>query len=306
MSVSAFNKLFKPPKTTAEWAATYCKTHGQPLPCHRCKELEAFHQKRVLTLDANRAENGLRATAAAMWADVVESAGIDAKTKCVHGHYLAHDYCDVCRLAPVDPDYNPDAYRAEITKALKTAKKSLTGDEGRKDLRDLNQVVDIEIWKASRKYGDQMNESLAYTIAKNQAGQYLTERIEQQTVESTDAAGDAIHIPRFESMDQKPMDEDGNEMTTTAEIAVVNAPAQGAEFSPVQIDQLQALVATWRGQKRLVGDAMLRPGFNVRNVPGVPKSTAARVRQAVLKEFKAFISKRTYKIVGTNGQLRDI
>jgi len=73
-----------------------------------------------------------------------------------------------------------------------------------------------------------------------------------------------------------------------------------ASTSRPAIEQLQVLVATWRGEKKLVGEAMLRPGFTVRNVPGDSKSSAARVRQVVLREFKSFIS-RTYKIVGTNG-----
>lgn len=313
-----FDKLFKPdppPKTTAEWAATFCSRHGKRLPCPRCAETEALHQDRVRTSRASHALN-IALDAVRAWSEVVTSAGIDPKTKCVHGHYLHEFYCDVCRLAPVDPDYDPDVYRIEIDKALAQAKKSLMRgatfinkkavlkadpyavielSEGQKDYEELLRIVDIEIWKASKKYGDQMNESLAYTIAKNQAGKYLTERIEEQTVESTDSEGNAIRIPRFESMDNKPLDEDGDEMTTTAEVAVVNSPAQGTEFTPIQIESLQTLVATWHGEKRLVGEAMLRPGFNVRSVPGVSKSSAARVRQVVLREFKSFISKGVTK-----------
>jgi hypothetical protein len=289
----AFDKLFKPdppPKTTAEWAATFCSRHGKRLPCPRCAEAERFHENSVRTSRANHALN-IALDAVRAWSEVAKSAGISPETKCIHGHYLYEFYCDVCRLAPVDPDYDPDVYRTEIRNALKQAKKSLTGEEGGKDLRDLQQIIDIEIWKASKKYNDGMNESLAYTIADNQAGKYLTQRIEKQTIESTDAAGNAIHIPRFESMDNKPLDEDGGEGITKAEVAVINAPAQGTEFSPIEIESLQMLVATWHGEKKLVGEAMLRPGFTVRSVPGVSKSSAARVRQVVLREFKSFISK---------------
>jgi len=52
----------------------------------------------------------------------------------------------------------------------------------------LQQIIDIEIWKATKNY-NQMNEQLAYTIAENQSGKYLTQRIAQQTVESTDLEG---------------------------------------------------------------------------------------------------------------------
>lgn len=247
------------------------------------------HARAFLNIREFRATR--RAEVQAAWGEVVKSAGIDPKTKCVHGHYLHEFYCEVCRLSPVDPDYNPDIYRIEIGKALKQAKKSLTGDEGKKDLKDLQQIVDIEIWKSTKKYGDQMNKSLAYTVANNQAGKYLTERIEEQTVETNDRDGNVFRIPRQISMDDKPLDEEGDEITTKAEIEVINSPAQGTEFPPVQVEQLQILVASWRGEKKLVGEAMLRPGFNVRNVPGVPKSNVARTRQVVLKEFKSFISK---------------
>jgi hypothetical protein len=251
-------------------------------------------------------------TIRAAWRAALQSAGVNPQVKCIHGHMYAEHYCDVCRLAPVDPYYNPDVYRTEINKALANAKRRLMNgaifidknavldanphatielSEGQKDYEELLRVVDIEIWKAAKKYGDGMNAALAYTIAENQSGKYLTQRIEEQTVESTDPEGNAIRIPRFDSMDNKPLDEDGDEQTTMAEVAVVNSPAQGTEYTPIQIEQLQTLVATWRGDKKLVGEAMLRPGFNVRSVPGVSKSTVARVRQVVLREFKALISK---------------
>jgi len=236
-------------------------------------------------------ELSIARAAAPTWGEVLKSAGISREAKCVHGHMYYEHYCDVCRLAPVDPNYNPDVYHAEISKAMKQANKSLTGEEGRKDFRDLRQIVDIEIWKTAKKYGEEMNEQLAFTVAKNQAGKYLAARIEEQTIESTSAEGTVIHIPRFQSMDDKPLDEEGNEMTTAAEIAVIDSPTQGTDFTPVQIEQLQVLVAGWRGEKKLVGLAMLRPNSNVRNVPGVSKSSAARVRQVVLKEFKSFILK---------------
>jgi hypothetical protein len=65
------------------------------------------------------------------------------------------------------------------------------------------------------------------------------------------------------------------------------------------LDDLRKLVGTWWGEKRRVGEAMLAPGFTVRNVPGVSKSSAGRIRQLVMTEFKAFIVKALSKS-GTN------
>jgi hypothetical protein len=240
--------------------------------------------------DDNRAANAFRLP---VWSDVAKSAGIHPDQKCVHGHYLYEFYCDVCRLAPVDPTYDPDIYRAEITKALKQSRKSLTGDEGLKDLKDLNQIVDIEIWRASKKYGSAMNEALAYSIARNQAGKYLEARIEEQIIEFTDAEGNATRVPRFVSIDNRPQFEDGAEGTSAPELAVIHSPKQGVEdgFTAEDIESLRALVAKWHGTKRQVAEAMLLPGFSTRNVPGVPKSTADRARQVILREFKSFKDK---------------
>jgi inactivated superfamily I helicase len=58
---------------------------------------------------------------------------------------------------------------------------------------------------------------------------------------------------------------------------------------------LTALVATWRGDKRKVGEAMLRPGFSVRNVSGIDKSKVSRLYQVVVREFKTLIAKAVTK-----------
>jgi hypothetical protein len=55
------------------------------------------------------------------------------------------------------------------------------------------------------------------------------------------------------------------------------------------------LVATWHGDKRKVGEAVLRPDFSVRNVAGVDKSKVSRVYQVVVVAFKALISKGVTK-----------
>jgi hypothetical protein len=286
----------------AGWYEAYCPTHGRKQPCMKCAP-PVVAPTAADTLgpvwELNWAGNSIRAQAFTIWNDVVKSAGIDPKAKCVHGHYLYEFYCEVCRLSSIDPSYDSDVYRTEIGKATKAASKSLTGVEGRKDWKDLNQIVDIEIWKASRKYGSEMNEGLAYTIAKNQSGKFITQRIEGQTAETTDPNGNTFRIPRTISLDDERWDDDGGTMPSAAEVELVAAKlreeqsnaGEGEEFNPVHIPALQTLVLTWRGSKRLVGEAMLRPQFSVHKVPGVSKSDAARVRQVVLREFKSFVNK---------------
>jgi hypothetical protein len=264
----------------------------------------------------------------ALWGSVAKSADIRPDQKCVHSVYLAEHYCDVCRLAPIDPDYNPDIYRVEISKALAQSRRVLTNNrpapslriseraadgpeadsleyetEGEKNLKEVRQIIDIEIWKASKKYGGEMNAKLAYTIAHNQAGKFLGKLIEEQAVESTDANGDSIRVPRFASFDVQTRDESGEPMETSvaeqevkAKWAREDAEEESGEWMRVvvgngAIDDLRKLAATFQGSKRLVAEAMLRPGFNVRNVPGVPKSTVGRVRQVILREFKSLMDK---------------
>jgi hypothetical protein len=308
---NAFNKLFKPPKTTAEWAATYCSRHGQPLPCFRCREYDEFTRESARVHRQNY-ELSIARAAAQAWGEVLQSAGVAREAKCVHGHMYYEHYCDVCRLAPVDPDYDPDIYRTEIDKAMKQARKSLTGSaakqprfediekddaekkpltEGNKDHQDLMQIIDIEVWKAAKKYGEGMNEQLAYTITENQVGKYLTARIEEQTVETNDRDGNVFRIPRNVSIDDKPQDDEGNETESPAEVAASMLEKVYEEiFAAEQVEKLRKLVATWYGDKRRVAEAMLQLGFTVRSVPGLSKSSVARIRKVVEAAFKAFIT----------------
>ncbi len=258
-------KMVKVPLDSVE-----CKYHGLLFPCEVCEKQQS---RAAQTLQIHALRRELQKAREEVWRDVVKSAGIDPKTKCVHGHYLYEFYCDVCRLAPVDLSYDPDVYRTEITKALGQTSKLLYGEEGRKDFQDLKCIVDIEIWKASKQYGDQMNAKLAYTVARNQVGKYLAERMEE---------------PEFVSMDDKPLDDSGNEMPSAAEIAVESIPPQEAkvEFDP---EVLQPLIAQWHGSKRKVAEAMLLPDFTVRGVPGVDKSTVFRLRKIILENFKSFL-----------------
>ena len=62
------------------------------------------------------------------------------------------------------------------------------------------------------------------------------------------------------------------------------------------LGELHALVATWRGAQRKVGEALLDGALTVREVPGVSKSTAHRVRKVVLEAFR--------KVVNSKGLMR--
>ena len=101
-------------------------------------------------------------------------------------------------------------------------------------------------------------------------------------------------IPRNLSFDNIPEDAEYSQ----AELVIakkMELEAQCAE-DPAQTLEgarpaLQALVATWRGEMRAVGEAMLRPGFNVRGVPGMSKSQVSRSDQRVTAAFRALIAK---------------
>ena len=272
------------------------------------------------------------------------------KEKCFHGVLVWQHYCEVCYWEKIDLTYNPKFYQAEITKALSNARRSLRGPEGDKDFADVKMLVDIEVWKATKKYGNEMNQSLAYTVARNTAQKFLADLIAEQTVfvglelefatpkdredaerllrqcEGEDTlellANDknadpedrriaqqlineyGVRTSRFTSLDAEPSkDENGERGDVSAAEAEVNkeramdddrAPDASETFEDNR-PALAALVATWRGDKRKVGEAMLQPGFSVRNVPGLDKSKVSRLYQVVVREFKTMISKAVTK-----------
>jgi DNA-directed RNA polymerase specialized sigma24 family protein len=197
--------------------------------------------------------------------------------------------------------YNVDKYRKEINLALKHARILLRGFAARwRDASDLKQIVDIEIWKAVLHYQDRMTPELAYTIAKNQAKKFLKQqRGEQSSVVTTpdgpmlDEFGEPRRVNRFESFDDKGSNEDGEPRETSRVEEQIVLTALPPDVNPAldkltrDIPLLQHLVAGWFGAKRIVGQVLLRtPDATVRDFPGVPKTTASRVRKVVLAEFR--------------------
>lgn len=278
----------------------YCLKHSRRQPCSTCR-LTGW-----LDTETAKHQEDLRKFAADLRKEIAESSGIQPGQKCVHGVYLFEHYCGFCAWEVIDLSYNPDVYRVEINKGLIHARFALYGLEGKKDFEDLTQIVDIEIWRATRRYGAEMNAKLAYTVAYNQGQKYLADRIEEQTVivigpggkPILDEYGYSVRQPRFVSMDEKPKDNNGEEMEESpVEIEIHQQEvAQGSDGLQSFInnggsESLKALAASWHGDKRSVAEAMLKPGFTVRDVPGVSKSQVSRVRQAVLKDFRALITR---------------
>ena len=262
----------------------YCLTHAKRHPCPTCiqDELRAreYRERRRLLQRFN---------ASAVQHDVAKPA-------------VALTPSDVAERAAVAQSYNVDKYRKEINLALKHARLLLKGfATGWRDLNDLKQIVDIEIWKAILHYKDRMTPELAYTIAKNQAGKILQQQREEQSVAVTnpdgpemDEFGQPKRINRFESFDVNGTEQDGEPSETSPiEERIVMADLPPEVNPPLDkltrsLRLLRRLVEGWFGVKRIVGEVLLRtPDATVRDFPGVPKSTAARVRKAVLAEFRA-------------------
>src|SRR5258708_36165164 len=197
-----------------------------------------------------------------------------------------------------DSYYNPEVYRTEISKALASGRSRLLGQEGRKDFEDLEQIVAIEIWKATKHYRDKMNEKLAYRIAKNQADKFLKASAEQPTFLSVADKPENIEgVEQEESYAESLLNkrnQEGIRPGTWDPFSLEKVPETADWLQALHehgvIDQLKQLVKQWHGTKRMVAEAILkRPDLTAREIPGVPKSTAARVPKAVLAEFEKLI-----------------
>jgi hypothetical protein len=360
---AAFKKV-----DTNEHRPSFCKTHNCATPCLECNFTAQIR------IEQARNEVSLQQATAAAWADIVAKERFKnwPGGKCDHGHYLAKVYCNMCSIAAVDPGYDVNRYRAVINRALNRAKRLFSGmnratvlaaqeialrknpyasvklTEGQKNFENLESLVDIEIWKSSKSYGDLMSDALAYRIARTTANQFVSDIVDDQTMlasvaweflpnnireaaktlfqkvsrdldaldrltkddrasrEDRELAKKIVYEygereTRSESMDVPTTftdDTDGGDTTSRAErefhaherLVATAAPDVGDTFEAHR-DDLLALVATWHGERRLVGEAMLRPGFTVRGVDGVSKSTASLLYQKVAAAFRAYIAR---------------
>jgi hypothetical protein len=278
----------------------FCTRHAKPLPCPRCEE--ETHRWMKFTEQSQRAHlmNQVLGTA---WNNVAKQAKV-------------FPVPDIGNWPKIDSGYNTEAYRHEINTGLRYAKTVLLDfPNSWKGFDDLKQIVDIEVWLASRQYGTKMNGAIAYTIAKNQAGRFLTNQIKEQTitVENPDGSivldefGKPVKIPRSLSFDHKGIEQDGKpkeisdveetigtrpDVRRNGQAFVQEEDERKAWMDDIRrkIPLLEKLVSSYFGAKRAVGEALLEnPEATVRDVPGVPRSTAARIRQAVLAEFRAIV-----------------
>jgi hypothetical protein len=98
-------------------------------------------------------------------------------------------------------------------------------------------------------------------------------------------------MPRVESLDVPAFTDDDGDTTSKAEYKFQEQQAHNAGSTDLAVvtsqnrPALEALVRTWRGTQRLVGEAVLN-GKTTREVPGVPQKTAQRVRLVVLEAFR--------------------
>jgi hypothetical protein len=351
----------------------FCKAHDCPTPCAVCvveswvvdKQAEKEVQRFAEVQRINEVSNSI-------WAEVLQKYKADQRArfgeKCDHGHLCATEYCNVCSIRLIDPNYNPNTYQTQIARALKNAKRVFGGverrvrhirdedgnpvfgsenlTEGQKNFAEIEMLVDLEIWKACRAYGEEMNAALAYRVARNTAGRFISDLIDDQTIVvdiawefmtpeicqkaealvaevgldgllrlSRDDRADAEErkfakqiineygerSPRFESLDapnELASDMNDGETTSAVEYKFRQQEEQNAGRAPISADlfdihrdSLAALVASWRGDLRKVGEAVLAGTFTVRGVPGVSKSTAGRSYQKVTAAFRSHIAK---------------
>ncbi len=205
-------------------------------------------------------------------------------------------------------EYDPTAYETEIRKALghSSIRWLLKTPEGKKDRKDLEQIIHIELSDAIKRYREKMNPALAYQIARNHIAKFIDARAKE---------------PESLSLDDTPEDKDPDESEISeAEELLFKRGAEGVrswDFSsggdllkmgnPGSWDQalqerggipaLRDLICTWTGIKRLVADVMLmKPDMTVDDLPGIPRSTVQRWRKIVLTEFKNYIQQQAKPI----------
>ena len=290
---TAVNVMAIPKSIKVPVEQVYCLIHAKPKPCPTCFQDEHRHTQFVEHNELMRLFNQI----------VLDEWKQAAKAQKLQHVPAVGDW------NALDVGYDAEVYRKEINTGLRYTKRLLTDfADSWKGFDDLRQIVDIEIWKASRHYKERMNGALAYTIAKNQAGRFLKDQIEEQTIQLENSDGTCVldefgkprRIPRHISLDDKETEEDGEPRETSLVEEKIVTRHSGEETRKAwvgdirrKIPLLEKLVSSWIGAKKAVGEALLKdPESTVRDVPGVPKSTAARVRKTVLAEFRAALGKQ--------------
>jgi len=267
----------------------FCLVHARKKPCERCEE-EYERGRRICNSSFGYALNQARGGRDAILSNLEPARPTELPAVSLD------DF-------KADFSYDAEKYRKEINKALSYAMELLRSFPNWKDSGDLVQTVDFELYKACKHYGDKMNNALAYSIAKNQARKFLKQQIVEQKVTAEGGFGNVEKdefgrdktVNRWCSFGDRGKDEESEPAEISSAEKTVSQEDQDAaqarekeqEFGEEVAQRLIRLVASWHGVKRLVGESLLAdPETTVRDIPGVPKSTAGRLRKVILNEFR--------------------
>jgi hypothetical protein len=207
-------------------------------------------------------------------------------------------------IATSNGSYDPKTYETEIKKALARSSTRYLDPESKKDLR---QIIHIEIWQATNRYGDKMNPALAYQIARIHIAKFIDKLAKEPTSLSIDdkpenKEGDEVEMSEAEMILYGKTGPEGSKAGLKTEGVRTwefgdNLLSMGNPGSWTQALEerggmalLRKLASTWHGTKRQVAEAMLHdPDMTVRDIPGISKTTVHRVRQVVWNEFQNLI-----------------
>jgi len=129
----------------------------------------------------------------------------------------------------IDSAYNTEAYRHEINTGLRYARTVLSDfPNSWKGFDDLRQIVDIEVWLRSGKYGEKMNGAIAYTIAKYQGRRFLRNQIKEQTI--------TVENPNGSSA----LDESGERMRTMTDMVWIDVLYSDVAFYSRRLHHLSS------------------------------------------------------------------
>lgn len=204
------------------------------------------------------------------------------------------DFVDVTKLPKgfvfLNPAWDPNdstaKYRNEINKVIRRFQNTVK--HFKRHENDIRQAVDLALWQASKLYEDDMNEGLAYTIARNTAASYIKNLVRRPN--------GVINIPKEVIFTEQPLEQvnEHDEEFIPAEVENAYATSQEemrkATYEAQKLERrkktLRTLKNKWSGSKRKVAEAMLA-GKSMADVPGVPRSSAFKIKAAITAEVEA-------------------
>ena len=207
------------------------------------------------------------------------------RKKCVHD--IPYLVCVECWKR--DLNYDRETYREQINLAVSKTKATFIL---KNELDDLVQIIDFEIWKSVRFYGDKMNQALAYAIAENQARKCLGNLLKQPQFESLDERTEANgEVSELSPVEVKENIQSNPSLAPDSLVMGSDVDRNQASIETVENKrpQLEAYVRGLRGDAGKVGAAILKdPQASIRDIErttGIPKSTVDRVRRVLFGKF---------------------